>query len=108
MRVGLTNRLKLDKCNGCRIVTIQVSVRLHEKLQTLADMGHTDPVGVIEKLVASVDQQRGWLRDLSALQQQVQADGGLATDKTTRDEIIAQLRQTRQELFETEYTHLYR
>lgn len=88
-------------------VTIQVPVRLHEKLQTLADMEHTDPVGVIEKLVASVDQQRRWLRDLSTLQQQVQADGGLGADKT-KDEIIAQLRQTRQEIFETEYAHLYR
>ena len=88
-------------------VTLQLPVSLYEKLQTLATAEHTDVYGVIA-LITDAYQQRGWLQDLTALRRQIRdSDGGLEFS-STKKEVVAQLRQTRQEVFEAEYAHLYR
>lgn len=89
------------------VVTLQLPASLYEKLQTLATEEHTDPVGVIAQLITNAYQQRGWLQELTTLRQQIQQQGGLQLG-STKEEVVAQLRQTRQEIFETEYAHLYR
>jgi hypothetical protein len=62
---------------------------------------------VIANLVTDATQQKNWLQDLNALCQQIKKDGGLQIG-STKEEVIDQLRQTREEIFETEYAHLYR
>jgi hypothetical protein len=64
-------------------------------------------VEVISQLVSIVYQQRGWLRDLTTLREQIQQEGGLPIG-TTKEEVLEQLRQTRRKIFEAEYAHLYR
>ena len=52
-------------------------------------------------------QRRDWLRDLTTLGEQIRQDGGLQVG-ATREEVVERLRQTRREIFEAEYAHLYR
>jgi hypothetical protein len=89
------------------LVTIQLPAALHDELQTLAADEQADLVEVITRLVAMAGQRRGWLRDLKALREQIRQDGGLQVG-TTKEEVVARLRQTRREIFEAEYAHLYR
>jgi IS5 family transposase len=89
------------------VVTIQLPARLYAELQALAAEGHTDPVELIDRLVTAARQHRAWLRDLTALQEQVRRDGGLRAG-ASKEEVVERLRQTRREIFEAEYAHLYR
>jgi len=89
------------------LVTIQLPASLHDELQTLAADEQADLVEVIRRLVAMASQHRGWLRDLKALREQIRQDGGLQVG-TTKEEVVTRLRQTRREIFEAEYAHLYR
>lgn len=45
-----------------------------------------------------------WERSLAELQREVRDSGGLET----KEEAIERLRETRRQIFETEYAHLYR
>jgi len=89
------------------LVTLQLPNSLYEKLQTIATAENTDVVGAISQFVATANQKKSWLQDLSALRQQIQAEGGLQIGNT-KEEIATRLHQTRQEIFEAEYAHLYR
>jgi hypothetical protein len=89
------------------LVTLQLPTSLYEKLQTIAVAENTDVVGAIAQFVATANQKKSWLQDLTNLRQQIQAEGGLQLG-TTKEEIAAKLHQTRQEIFVAEYAHLYR
>ena len=89
------------------LVTIQIPAKLHSELQSLAEEEHTSPAEVIEQLLAMSRQRRDWLRDLTALREQIQRDGGLQIGKT-KEAVVEQMRETRRQIFETEYAHLYR
>lgn len=88
-------------------VTIQLPASLYAELQTLAADEQTDLVEVIRRLVAIANQRRAWRRDLTALRDQIREEGGLQIG-TTKEEVVERLRQTRREIFEAEYAHLYR
>jgi hypothetical protein len=90
-----------------KLVTLQVPVGLYDKLQALALETHTDLIGVITQLVTDTDHRKSWLASLIALRQQIENDGGLSLSHS-QVERVTQLRQTRDEIFETEYAHLYR
>jgi hypothetical protein len=89
------------------LVTIQIPVSLHSELQSLAKEEHTSPAEMIERLLAMSRQRRAWLRDLMALREQIQRDGGLQVGKT-KEAVVGQMSETRRRIFETEYAHLYR
>ena len=88
-------------------VTFQLPAQLYADLQSLAADEQTDPVEVIARLVATARQRRAWVQGLTALREQIRRDGGLQVG-VTKDEVVEQLRQTRREIFEAEYAHLYR
>jgi DNA anti-recombination protein RmuC len=88
-------------------VTIQLPASLYAELQTLAADEQTDLVEVIRRLVAIANQRHAWRRDLTALRDQIREEGGLQIG-TTKEEVVERLRQTRREIFEAEYAHLYR
>jgi hypothetical protein len=89
------------------LIDIQLPASLYEKLQTLATEEQTDPVSLIAKFVTEAYQHRRWLQDLIRLRQQIQNENDPQLSNT-KEEIITQLRQSREEIFETEYAHLYR
>jgi hypothetical protein len=88
-------------------VTLQLPSKLYDELQLLATEERTDPVEVIGRLVAMASRRRAWLRDLEDLREEIRRDGGLQVG-TTQDKVVERLRQTRREIFEAEYAHLYR
>jgi hypothetical protein len=87
-------------------VTLQLPSKLYDELQLLATEERSDPVEVIGRLVAMASRRRAWLRDLEDLREEIRRDGGLQVG-TTRDKVVERLRQTRREIFEAEYAHLY-
>jgi len=88
------------------IVTVRLPASLYAELESLATEEQTDPVGMIGHLVTMASQRRAWLRDLTALREEIRQAGGLRVG-TTKDEVVERLRQTRREIFEAEYAHLY-
>lgn len=87
-------------------ITIQLPARLYAELQSLAVDEQTDPVEIVARLVATARQRRAWLQDLTALREEISRDGGLLAG-VTKDEAVDRLRQTRREIFEACYAHLY-
>lgn len=88
-------------------VTIDLPVGLYIELQRLAQEEETQPVTLLAQLIQEAKQRRAWLKDLAALRQQIQADGGLLQVGATREEVVEQMRRTRREIFGAEYAHLY-
>lgn len=60
----------------------------------------------VQRYLAEIQREK-WQQEFLAFQKQVRADGGFNLG-TTKEEVIARLRQQRQEIFETDYAHLYR
>ncbi len=89
------------------MVTLQLSDQVYADLQSLAADEQTDPAEVVARLVANARRRRAWLRDLTALREQIRQDGGLQVG-ADKQEVVEQMRQTRREIFEAEYAHLYR
>lgn len=89
------------------LVTIQIPASLYAELQALAEEEHTTLAEVIERLLVPSRQRRAWLRDLAALRERIQRDGGLQIGKT-KEAVVEQMRETRRQIFEAEFAHLYR
>ncbi len=62
-------------------------------------------VQAVQRRLAEVKHE-AWQRDFRQLQQQIHAAGGFNLGET-KDEVIANLRSIRQQIFEEEYAHLY-
>ena len=92
---------------GAKTMTLELPAPLYAALQSLAEDEQQDLTEVIAGLVESAHQRRAWIRDLVALGEQIRQDGGLQVG-TTKDQVVERLRQTRHEIFEAEYAHLYR
>ena len=90
-----------------QMVTLELPVQAYRDLQVLAQAEQKAPDEVIVQLVKTARQQTAWNDELAALRQQITQDGGLNVG-ATRDEVVENLRRTRQEIFEAEYAHLYR
>ena len=88
-------------------VTLELPVSVYEQLQELAAVEQKDPIEVITELVDVAHQRQSWLRELEELQDLIREQGGLQIS-TNKEEMLEQLRQTRREIFEAEYAHLYR
>lgn len=87
-------------------VTLQLPAGLYTELQALAQEEHTEPVIFLSQLLKTARQHRAWTNDLAALRKQIAQDGGLKIGNT-KEEVVERLRQTRREIFEAEYAHLY-
>jgi len=87
-------------------VTIRLPAGLYAELQMLAREEQAEPVAILSQLVQAARRRRDWLSDLTALRTQIEQDGGLQVG-ATKEEVVERLRQTRREIFEAEYAHLY-
>jgi len=88
------------------MVSMEVPTLLYEEIQSLAQETHSEPIEMLGRLVKMAAAQKDWLRDLNALRDQIKAEGGL-TVGATKEQVVENLRQTRQEIFAAEYAHLY-
>lgn len=88
-------------------VDLQVPTSLYTELETLAKEENTEPVAILSQLIKAARQRRAWLDDLAALRTQIAQEGGLQVG-SSKEEVVDQLRQTRRDIFEAEYAHLYR
>lgn len=59
----------------------------------------------VQRYLAEV-RHEAWWREFRHLQQQVRATGGFGLGET-KEEVIANLREQRRQIFEAEYAHLY-
>lgn len=87
--------------------TLELPTTLFQQLKELADAQQTDLVTVMTHLISLAHQRQNWLQNLEALRRDIRQSGGLSVG-TTRESVVEHLRQTRRELFEAEYAHLYR
>ncbi|GEM_PF-651226 len=101
MNATIDSIIDIDK------ITIQLPVDLYRELETLARAQQSDPIALLTELIREARQQRSLRQVWDELCDQVQRDGGLKIGNTT-EEIVEQMRKTRQEIFEAEYAHLYR
>jgi hypothetical protein len=79
-----------------------VSVQQDLAFPSLADL----IAQAVQRYLAEI-QRQSWQQEFRELQKQVRAAGGLKLG-ATKEEIIAKLREQREQLFEAEYAHLYR
>jgi len=87
-------------------VTLELPISLHTDLQALAEEQDKDLITLLSRWVERARQRQGWLRGWEELQALIEQEGGLQTG-ATKEAIVEQMRKTRQEIFETEYAHLY-
>ena len=88
-------------------ISVQLPAEIYTKLAQLAAEEQVDPVAVVSRLVDIATQHRAWLRNLSALREQIERDGGIHIG-ASREEVVERMQQTRQDIFYAEYAHLYR
>ena len=62
---------------------------------------------IISHLISAEYRHRAWRHDLTTLREQIHRDGSLQVGMS-KEEVVEQLRQTRREIFEAAYAHLYR
>lgn len=88
-------------------VTLELPETLYHQLETLAQQKDLSPVCLIELWLEIDQQQPSFQQKWTDLRTLIQTQGGLNVGET-KEEIIEKLRQTRQEIFEEDYAHLYR
>jgi protein-arginine kinase len=88
-------------------ITVHMPETVYAELEALAVERSSDPVSVLTDLVMTARHRPTYGQLWRELVDLVQREGGLNVGKTT-EEIVEQLRKTREEIFEAEYAHLYR
>lgn len=88
-------------------VTLELPSSLYTDLQALTTEEDGDLVALLSQWVKQARQRQGWLRGWKELQALIEQEGGLQVG-ATKEAVVEQMRQTRQEIFEAEYAHLYR
>jgi hypothetical protein len=90
-----------------RTVTLELPDQLYTDLQSLAAENRVGLVEMLTRWVTLARQRRAWLRGWEELGELVRQDEGLQI-ATTKEKVVEQMRETRREIFEAEYAHLYR
>ncbi len=80
---------------------------LVEAQQELAFPQLSDLISQAVQRYLAETQRQTWRQEFYEFQKQVRAAGGFQLGET-KEEVIANLREQRRELFEAEYAHLYR
>ena len=88
-------------------ITLELPVQVYTDLKFLADKAQIDLIELLRRWAVSTQEQLAWQQGWDELRQLVKVEGGLDVG-TTKEEVVEQMRKTRQELFEAEYAHLYR
>ena len=93
-----------------REITWEVPEGLYrELLWAQEELAYPSPLDLISQAVQrrlAEIRREAWQREFRLLQQQVRATGGFGLGET-KDEVIANLREIRRQIFEEEFAHLY-
>lgn len=93
--------------DGKGTVTLQLPTQLYAELAKLAHEEQIAPDEMVARLVSNASQRVHWRHNLAALREQIALENSVQV-VGTKEEVIEQLRETRREIFEAEYAHLYR
>ncbi len=88
------------------VVTVELPANIYDKLQELASAEQSEPVALLNRLISLAYQQQSWRQEVSRLREEIQQVGGLSVG-SDKEAVIERLRQTRREIFDAEYAHLY-
>lgn len=88
-------------------VVIHLPGQVYDDLLALQTETLQTPVDVIAELVKEANQHRAWVQDVARLRARIREDGGLHIGSTD-EQIVDHLKQTRTEIFDKNYAHLYR
>ena len=87
--------------------SIELPEIIYKRLEKLATIKEQDTVEYVISLISSAEAQLNWREALDLFYATTQKHG-TPFDGMSKDEIAVKLRETRKEVFETEYAHLYR
>ena len=96
------------KVSETKQVTLELPMNVYEEIlaaqerQQIQNIAEFIQEAVMEKLTRMT-----WQQNLEALQSEIRKAGGLRLSGS-KEEMIERLRETRREIFEAEYAHLYR
>ena len=90
-----------------KMITLELPANVFSDLQALATEAHSEPADMVGRLVGTARKRRAWLNDLETLRLEIEKHGTLLAG-LTQEETLERLHQTRREIFEAEYAHLYR
>ena len=89
-------------------VTLALPTDLYQEIAAAKERQETGSVaGFIREAVEEKVNRMRWQRDLAELRGEIREAGGLGL-QGSKEEVIERLRETRRQIFETEYAHLYR
>jgi len=89
-------------------VTLALPTDVYREIAAAKERRETSSVaGFIREAVEEKVNRMRWQRNLTALRSEIGEAGGLRL-QGSKEEIIERLRETRRQIFATEYAHLYR
>jgi metal-responsive CopG/Arc/MetJ family transcriptional regulator len=89
-------------------VTLMLPTDIYQEITSAKERQETRSVaGFIREAVEEKVARMRWQRNLEDLRREIREAGGLELEGS-KEEIIERLRETRREIFEAEYAHLYR
>ena len=88
------------------VIALELPAKVYSELQALAAEEQTEPAALVADLVVLLRERRAWQRDLARLREQILQNGSLQVG-ANKEEVVARLRQTRQQIFDAEYAYLY-
>jgi hypothetical protein len=92
--------------NPIASVGIDLPCDIFDDIKVFTDETHVSSVEIINTWLEQKLEDRAWVIGWQALKAQVENDNDLNIGHTP-EEIVTQIRQTRRELWEVEYAHLY-
>ena len=91
-----------------RRVTLVLPTDLYQEIITARERQETRSIaGFIREAVEEKVSRMRWQRNLEELRREIREAGGLEL-QGSKEEVIERLRETRRQIFEAEYAHLYR
>lgn len=90
-----------------KTVMLELPSDVYQSWQQLAAEEQADLIEMLRHWIQLAGQRRAWRQDLQDLRHLIQQEGGLQVGMT-KEQVVEQMRKTRQEIFEAEYAHLYR
>jgi predicted CopG family antitoxin len=88
-------------------VTLTLPINVYEELLEVKKEESHSVADFVRMVVSEKLTRMRWQRNLEDLRREIREAGGLEL-RGSKEEVIERLRETRREIFETEYAHLYR
>jgi predicted CopG family antitoxin len=88
-------------------ITLTLPTHVYEELLEAKEKETRSVADFVRAAVVEKLARIRWQRNLEDLRREIREAGGLKL-RGSKEEVIERLRETRREIFETEYAHLYR